>query len=111
MTRQCPGDWLSATAAARWLGVSTRTLRRYTEDGKLPDVRGGGGRRIFQADDLDALTSKGTAGRALGYTRVSCRGQQAEGNLDCPVDRLREHGGEGMLVFTDVASGTRGEAA
>jgi excisionase family DNA binding protein len=57
-----PGDWLSATAAARRLAVSSRTLRRYTHDGKLPAVRGAGGRRIFRAGDLDALITRGGGG-------------------------------------------------
>src|SRR5690348_12348883 len=99
-----PGHWLSATAAARRLGVSSRTLRRYTHDGKLPDVRGAGGRRISRAGDLDALTTKG-GGSAVGYARVSSRRQQAEGDPGRQVARLREHGGPDMLVFTDVASG------
>jgi hypothetical protein len=34
-----PDDYVSATAAAHRLGVSTRALRRYTQDGKLPDAR------------------------------------------------------------------------
>ena len=70
MARTRPGDWLSVTAAARRLGVSSRTLRRYTHDGKLPDVRGAGGRRMSRAGDLDALTTKG-GGRPVGYARVS----------------------------------------
>jgi hypothetical protein len=43
-----PRDYVSATSAAHRLGVSTRTLRRYTLDGWLPDARSAGGRRIFR---------------------------------------------------------------
>ena len=98
-------DCLSATAAARRLGVSTRTLRRYTQNGRLPDTRGACGRRIFRAGDLDAIRSRPASGKAVGYARVSSRRQQAEGDLDRQVARLRKHGGEGVAVFTDVASG------
>ncbi len=105
MANQRPDDYLSATAAAHRLGVSTRTLRRYTHDGRLPDARGVGRRRIFRVGDLDAITSKPETGRTVAYARVSSRRQQAEGDLDRQVARLREHGGSDLAVFTDVASG------
>ncbi|MBS4728009.1 MerR family DNA-binding transcriptional regulator [Mycobacterium sp. SM1] len=43
MAHRGPDDYVSATAAAYRLGVSTRTLRRYTQQGRLPDARGAGG--------------------------------------------------------------------
>jgi predicted site-specific integrase-resolvase len=52
MSTTLPIDWISVTAAACRLGVTSRTLRRYTAGGKLPDVRGAGSRRIFQVGDL-----------------------------------------------------------
>jgi putative resolvase len=100
-----PDDYISATAAAHRLGVSTRTLRRYTQEWRLPDARSAGGRRIFRIGDLDAITRKPPAGRAVGYARVPSRRQQAEGDLDRQVARLRAHAGEDLSVFTDVASG------
>lgn len=105
MANQRPDDYISATAAAHRLGVSTRTLRRYTQEGRLPDARGAGGRRIFRVGDLDAITCRPETGRAVAYARVSSRRQQAEGDLDRQVARLREHGGSDLAVFTDVASG------
>jgi putative resolvase len=104
MANRGPDDYVSATAAARRLGVSTRTLRRYTQQGRLPDARSAGGRRIFRIGDLDAISGKPCAGTAIGYARVSSRRQQAEGDLDRQVARLREHDGD-LVVFTDVASG------
>ena len=98
-------DYVSATAAARRLGVSTRTLRRYTQEGRLPDARSAGARRIFRIGDLDSITRKPSAGRAVGYARVSSRRHQAEGELDRQVARLGAHGRKDLLVFTDVASG------
>lgn len=99
-----PDDYVSATAAAHRLGVSTRTLRRYTAEGRLPDARSAGGRRIFRLGDLDAITSKPRTGKAVGYARVSSRRQQAEGDLDRQVARLRDRDRD-LVVFTDVASG------
>jgi excisionase family DNA binding protein len=104
MANRGPDDYVSATAAAHRLGVSTRTLRRYTAEGRLPDARSAGGRRIFRVGDLDAITCKPSAGKAVGYARVSSRRQQAEGDLDRQVARLQDHH-SGLVVFTDVASG------
>jgi excisionase family DNA binding protein len=105
MANRGPDDYVSATAAAHRLGVSTRTLRRYTQEGRLPDARSAGGRRIFRIGDLDAITRRPNTGRAVAYARVSSRRQQAEGDLDRQVARLRAHGGDDLAVFTDVASG------
>ena len=104
MANRGPDDYLSATAAAHRLGVSTRTLRRYAQEGRLPDARGAGGRRIFRIADLDSITRRPLAGRAVGYAQVSSRRQQAEGDLHRQVARLRAHD-DALLVFTDVASG------
>lgn len=104
MANRGPDDYVSATAAAYRLGVSTRTLRRYTAEGRLPDARSAGGRRIFRLADLDALTRKPGTGKAVGYARVSSRRQQAEGDLDRQIARLQEHG-DALMVFSDVASG------
>lgn len=104
MANRGPDDYVSATAAAHRLGVSTRTLRRYTAQGRLPDARSAGGRRIFRIGDLDAITRKPSTGKAVGYARVSSRRQQAEGDLDRQVSRLQDRDSD-LVVFTDVASG------
>ena len=46
MANRGPDDYVSATAAAHRLGGSTRTLRRYTQDGRLPAVPVGGGSSV-----------------------------------------------------------------
>jgi predicted site-specific integrase-resolvase len=74
------------SAAACRLGVTSRTLRRYTAEGRLPDVGSAGNRRIFQVGDPDRLTSKRSQRKAAGYARVSSRRQWAEG--DPEVARL-----------------------
>ena len=63
-----------------------------------------GVRRIFRIGDLDAITRRPSTGKAVGYARVSSRRQQAEGDLDRQVSRLRAHD-DALVVFTDVASG------
>jgi putative resolvase len=105
MANHGPDDYVSATAAAHRLGVSTPTLHRYTPQGRLPDPRSAGGRRIFGIGDVDAITRKPVRGSAVGYARVSSPRQQAEGDLDRQVTGLRVYGGNELVVFTDVASG------
>jgi excisionase family DNA binding protein len=46
--------WLELSEAARYLGVHFTTLRRWTDDGKVPCIRTPGGRRRYQ---LAALTA------------------------------------------------------
>lgn len=106
MRNTSPEEWLSAVAASRVYGVSTRTLRRYTDAGKLPDVRGGGGRRMFRRGDLDVMLLNRKGDRTVAYARVSSRRQQAEGDLDRQIERLRAaRECKEMAVFTDIASG------
>ncbi|WP_226899690.1 IS607 family transposase [Nonomuraea phyllanthi] len=102
---------VSATAAARILGVSTRTLRRYTASGVLPDRRSPGGRRVFSVAELEAVRreagrSREEAGVVL-YGRVSSQRQRADGDLERQMERLRLAAGGRVIVaeFSDVASG------
>ncbi|WP_404781927.1 IS607 family transposase [Streptomyces pristinaespiralis] len=106
-------DWISAGRAAKRLGVSTRTLRRYTFEGVLEDRRSPGGRRVFRVGDLDGLSRRRgeprlpEVGGVVLYGRVSSHRQRAEGDLDRQMVRLREAAGDRIVVgeFTDVASG------
>lgn len=61
MSNQTPDEWLETSPAARYLGVTTRTLHRYEERGlitpkRLPDREDGTpGNRRYKRSDLDAL--------------------------------------------------------
>jgi putative resolvase len=102
---------VSASVAARMLGVSTRTLRRYTASGVLADRRSPGGRRVFSLVELEVLRQgRGSFTPVEGlvlYGRVSSQRQRGEGDLDRQLGRLRQ-AAQGRLVvaeFWDVASG------
>jgi putative resolvase len=100
--------------AKAMLGVTSRTLRRCTASGRLPDRRSPGGQRIFSVAELEAILHReGTApvsegaGAVVLSARVSPRRQAEEGELDRQLARLRE-AAEGRVVageFADVASG------
>ena len=57
-------DLLSVSAAADLLGVHVVTVRRWTDDGKLPEVRTPGGHRRIPRSAVDRLLRDGTAATA-----------------------------------------------
>jgi putative resolvase len=105
-------EWISTGKAAKRLGVSTRTLRRYTLEGVLEDRRSPGGRRIFRVGDLDRAAKRrgqllAVSGSVVLYGRVSSHRQQQEGDLGRQLERLRTAAGDRSIAgeFSDVASG------
>jgi predicted site-specific integrase-resolvase len=107
MTVQRPADLVPMSRARATLGVSSRTLRRYTASGKLPDLRSPGGHRVLRIADLHALHAEHEDRRTgvLIYARVSCAGQKDD--LVRQIEDL-ERAAEGRVVlatFSDVASG------
>lgn len=50
--RRGEGPWVSISAAARALGVSTSTLRVWASEGRIPHVRTAGGHRRFNPEGL-----------------------------------------------------------
>ncbi|MGC8779943.1 MAG: MerR family transcriptional regulator [Anaerolineae bacterium] len=47
--------WLDLSEAASYLGVHFTTLRRWTDDGKVPCIRTPGGRRRYRQSELTAF--------------------------------------------------------
>jgi excisionase family DNA binding protein len=64
--------FLTATQAARLLGVDRRTIQRWADANRLPGVlRTAGGHRRIPAQALDALRENHGRGQALLYLRVA----------------------------------------
>jgi excisionase family DNA binding protein len=61
--------WLSPAQAARFLGVSTRTLRRWEEDGRLHPARTRSGHRRYQLTELEPELVQHD-GPSSGWARV-----------------------------------------
>ena len=64
--RQAPGadtaDWLTLGQAARYLGVAQSTIRKWSDQGRLPAFYTPGGHRRYRRRDLDSFVSgSGTA--------------------------------------------------
>ena len=57
-------DYFTSTEAARYVGVSTRTLLRYEQAGRLNVERLPTGHRRYARSELDKLRTRSTAGAA-----------------------------------------------
>ena len=62
--------------AAELLGVSTKTIRRWEEEGKIRSIRTPGGHRRFTVSDL--LGKRTDASLTLAYARVSSHDQKKD---------------------------------
>ena len=100
---------------AKILGVTTKTIRNYDDEGKIKTCRTEGNHRIIMKEDLIAfLDNKGLIvddttdqKRDILYARVSSHDQKKNGDLDRQVLFLLENIPNLMnpLVLKDVGSG------
>jgi putative resolvase len=94
---------------AKIFGVSTMTLRRWEESGKLIAKRSSTNRRYYTRDQLDAFLRLTTAesGKKYAYCRVSSAGQRKDlvNQVDFVKHYCSEHNVTLDSVYTDVGSG------
>ncbi len=95
--------------AAYELGVSTKTIHRWDEAGKLRTVRTIGNQRRIPIEEIWRLRSQGKrAERCVLYARVSSARQEQDGHLARQTARLREaatsRGYEVVQMITEQAS-------
>jgi excisionase family DNA binding protein len=71
--RQPPGnggtDWLTLGQAARYLGVAQSTIRKWSDQGRLPAFYTPGGHRRYRLRDLDAFVAGSAGGAAASRSR------------------------------------------
>ena len=56
-------DWLTLGQAARFLGVAQSTIRKWSDQGRVPAFYTPGGHRRFRRSDLDAFLARSGPGR------------------------------------------------
>src|ERR1700745_1554872 len=61
-TRRDP-EWLTLGQAARFLGVAQSTIRKWSDQGRVPAFYTPGGHRRFRRGDLDAFLARSGPGR------------------------------------------------
>jgi putative resolvase len=95
--------------AAYELGVSTKTIHRWDEAGKLRTVRTVGNQRRIPIEEIWRLRSLGKrAERCVLYARVSSVRPEQDGNLSRQTERLKEaaneRGYQVVQMITEQAS-------
>jgi len=64
-------DWLTLGQAAKYLGVAQSTIRKWSDQGRVPAFYTPGGHRRYRRGDLDAfLERSGPGGRSAGGPTV-----------------------------------------
>ncbi|WP_053961128.1 IS607 family transposase [Sulfobacillus thermosulfidooxidans] len=101
--------FLSIGKVAQKLGVSTQTIRRWQQSGKIQEVRSPTNRRLYSVQEVQRILGRHQTARVVIYARVSSPKQKADGHLERQVERLKayaaEHGLEVFRIFQEQASG------
>lgn len=105
-------ELIDISKASELLGVSTKTLRRWDNEGKLKAYRTIGNHRRYKIKDIENLLgeiNQNTQKNVFIYCRVSTKKQADSGNLQRQKERLIQYCNEKQYnivhVFEEVASG------
>ncbi|MFW9992615.1 MAG: helix-turn-helix domain-containing protein [Candidatus Odinarchaeota archaeon] len=105
--------FLKTGEAARYLSISTRTIRRWDKARKLVCYHTPGGHRRIATVELERLLTGQEPGmtgkKTVLYSRVSFHEQKKRGDLQCQVDAGKKYcerrGYRVDSVYADVVSG------
>ncbi|KYH29712.1 chromosome-anchoring protein RacA [Clostridium tepidiprofundi DSM 19306] len=104
-------DMIDISKASQMLGVDTKTLRRWDNEGKLKAYRTLGGHRRYKLLDIEKLLgieNQNTERNVFIYCRVSTKKQQQSGNLERQKQRLINYCNKRqynvVYIFEEVAS-------
>src|SRR3954447_9926895 len=59
-------DWLTLGQAAKYLGVAQSTIRKWSDQGRVPAFYTPGGHRRYRRRDLEAFLDRSGPGRSSG---------------------------------------------
>lgn len=95
---------LSIGQAAKYLGVSIVTLRRWNKSSKISSFRTFGNHRRFRMNDLAKIIHPNIKKLHVGYARVSTYGQKED--LQKQI-KILEHSikNDHVMVISDLGSG------
>ena len=62
-------DWLTLGQAARFLGVAQSTIRKWSDQGRVPAFYTPGGHRRYRRVDLESFLERSGSGPASGRTK------------------------------------------
>ncbi len=105
-------ELIDITKASKLFGVSTKTLRRWDNEGKLKAYRTVGGHRRYKLTDIENLlgeVNQNIQRNVFLYCRVSTKKQADSGNLLRQKERLIQYCNDKQYnivhIFEEVASG------
>ena len=105
------GEWLTLGQAARFLGVAQSTIRKWSDQGRVPAFYTPGGHRRYRRGDLETfLERSGPRGRDQGGPLILLVDDDervrelVRVNLEFEGYRIREAGGaeEGLAAIEDA---------
>ena len=106
---------ISIQEAATLLSVSTKTLRRWDDEGVLSAIKTAGGHRRYLLDDIEKYMNTYVADKKeeikgiATYSRVSSHEQKQKGDLDRQSQRISEYCAKKKYtiehIIKDVGSG------
>lgn len=106
---------ISIQETSELLSVSTKTLRRWDDEGILPAIKTAGGHRRYLLDDIEkymntyVVDKKEEIKGVATYSRVSSHEQKRKGDLDRQSQRISEYCAKKKYpiehIIKDVGSG------
>lgn len=100
MKRHRPGKNLTSKEAARLLGASEASVKRWADGGLLPSEKTAGGHRRFRPEDIARFKRESRRGSNAGATRRAAR-SDAGGAADALTSpRVSEDAGDGRAFET-----------
>lgn len=106
--RKCTKKHLMLSEAAELLGVSTQTLRTWSNEGKMKSVRTNGNHRRIPISEVDRLLGGDSITRNVVLAYARCSTQKQSDNLERQVGRLLEYAcskGFKVELYKDIGSG------
>jgi excisionase family DNA binding protein len=112
ISRRAPAsepDWLTLGQAAKYLGVAQSTIRKWSDNGRVPAFYTPGGHRRYRRGDLDAFLERSGPGRGRSGPLVLVVDddpgvrQVVRANLEAEGYAVREAGsaGEGLASLEE----------
>jgi putative resolvase len=101
-------EHVTLSAASKLLGVTVRSLRKWSDEGKLKTIRTEGGHRRVAMSEIRRLQGIEQKERTVTLCYCRCSTHKQEENLERQVGRVLEHcakQGWQVELFKEIGSG------
>ncbi|MBD3262620.1 MAG: IS607 family transposase [Candidatus Altiarchaeales archaeon] len=101
-------EHITLSAASKLLGVTVRSLRKWSDEGKLKTIRTEGGHRRVAVAEIHRLQGVEQKERTVTLAYCRCSTHKQEENLERQVGRVLEHctkQGWQTELFKEIGSG------